>query len=103
MRNRLLSQSPETRTSDTQPSVVLFLGGNHRKNLVETLDGSLKRLGTGYVDLLYVHLWEYRTPIYEVMRALDDVVRAGKALYVAVSDTPSWVVSCKFRNDSAPQ
>ncbi|KAF9366666.1 hypothetical protein BGX34_011061 [Mortierella sp. NVP85] len=68
-------------------------GGNHRKNLVETLDGSLKRLGTGYVDLLYVHLWEYRTPINEVMRALDDVVRAGKALYVAVSDTPSWVVS----------
>ncbi|KAG0366834.1 aldo/keto reductase [Gamsiella multidivaricata] len=68
-------------------------GGNHRKNLVESLDGSLKRLGTGYVDILYVHLWEYRTPIKEVMRALDDVVRAGKALYVAVSDTPSWVVS----------
>ncbi|ORZ10070.1 aldo/keto reductase [Lobosporangium transversale] len=67
-------------------------GGNHRKNLVETLDGSLKRMGMGYVDILYVHLWEYRTPIYEVMRALDDVIRAGKALYVAVSDTPSWVV-----------
>ncbi|KAG0244002.1 hypothetical protein BGX31_009958 [Mortierella sp. GBA43] len=64
-------------------------GGNHRKNLVETLDGSLKRMGTGYVDLLYVHLWEYRTPIFEVMRALDDVVRSGKALYVAVSDTPT--------------
>ncbi|CAO3569163.1 unnamed protein product [Mortierella alpina] len=68
-------------------------GGNHRKNMVESLDASLKRLGTGYVDILYVHLWEYRTPIQEVMRALDDVVRAGKALYVAVSDTPSWVVS----------
>ncbi|KAF9577273.1 hypothetical protein BGW38_007630, partial [Lunasporangiospora selenospora] len=68
-------------------------GGNHRKNLVESLDLSLKRLGTGYVDILYVHLWEYRTPIQEVMRALDDVVRSGKALYVAVSDTPSWVVS----------
>ncbi|KAI1318271.1 hypothetical protein EDD11_006967 [Mortierella claussenii] len=52
-------------------------GGNHRKNLVETLDGSLKRMGTGYVDVLYVHLWEYRTPISEVMRALDDVVRAA--------------------------
>ncbi|KAF9972526.1 hypothetical protein BGZ73_004346 [Actinomortierella ambigua] len=68
-------------------------GGNHRKNLVESLDASLKRLGTGYVDILYVHLWEYRTPVQEVMRALDDVVRSGKALYVAVSDTPSWVVS----------
>ncbi|KAF9102758.1 hypothetical protein BGX27_010863 [Mortierella sp. AM989] len=68
-------------------------GGNHRKNLVETLDGSLKRMGTGYVDILYVHVWEYRTPINEVMRALDDVVRSGKAHYVAVSDTPSWVIS----------
>ncbi|KAG0008567.1 hypothetical protein BGZ80_003298, partial [Entomortierella chlamydospora] len=68
-------------------------GGNHRKNLVETLDGSLKRMGTGYVDVLYVHVWEFRTPIFEVMRALDDVVRAGKAHYVAVSDTPSWVIS----------
>ncbi|KAG0239082.1 hypothetical protein BGW41_007925 [Actinomortierella wolfii] len=68
-------------------------GGNHRKNMVESLDASLKRLGTGYVDILYVHLWEYRTPVQEVMRALDDVVRSGKALYVAVSDTPSWVIS----------
>ncbi|KAF9186192.1 hypothetical protein BGZ51_002201 [Haplosporangium sp. Z 767] len=68
-------------------------GGNHRKNMVESLDASLKRLGTGYVDVLYVHLWEYRTPVQEVMRALDDVVRSGKAHYVAVSDTPSWVVS----------
>ncbi|KAG0308345.1 hypothetical protein BGZ99_001170, partial [Dissophora globulifera] len=68
-------------------------GGNHRKNMVESLDASLKRLGTGYVDILYVHLWEYRTPVHEVMRALDDVVRSGKALYVAISNTPSWVVS----------
>ncbi|KAF9309484.1 hypothetical protein BG003_009699 [Podila horticola] len=68
-------------------------GGNHRKNLVESLDASLKRMGTGYTDILYVHLWEYRTPVQEVMRALDDVVRSGKALYVAVSDTPSWVIS----------
>ncbi|KAF9436563.1 hypothetical protein BGZ76_003611 [Entomortierella beljakovae] len=68
-------------------------GGNHRKNLVESLDASLKRMGTGYVDILYVHIWEYRTPIYEVMRALDDVVRSGKAHYVAISDTPSWVIS----------
>ncbi|KAF8982091.1 hypothetical protein BGZ46_001827 [Entomortierella lignicola] len=52
-------------------------GGNHRKNLVESLDGSLKRMGTGYVDILYVHVWEYRTPIFEVMRALDDVVPAN--------------------------
>ncbi|KAG0319146.1 hypothetical protein BG000_003963, partial [Podila horticola] len=70
-------------------------GGNHRKSLVETLDGSLERMGTGYTDILYVHLWEYRTPIQEVMRALDDVVRSGKALYVGISDAPAWVTASK--------
>ncbi|KAF9173679.1 hypothetical protein BGX21_003514 [Mortierella sp. AD011] len=79
--------------SGLTPSRNPNAGGNHRKNLVETLDGSLKRMGTGYVDVLYVHVWEYRTPIFEVMRALDDVVRSGKAHYVAISDTPSWVIA----------
>jgi len=68
-------------------------GGNSRKNLVQSLEGSLARLGTDYVDLLYVHMWDFTTPIEEVMRALDDVIRAGKVLYAGVSDTPSWVVS----------
>ncbi|RIB30251.1 NADP-dependent oxidoreductase domain-containing protein [Gigaspora rosea] len=69
-------------------------GGNNRKSLVENLNESLKRLGTGYTDILYVHAWEYNTPIEEVMRSLDDVVRSGKAFYVAASDTPTWVISC---------
>ncbi|CAG8819315.1 27923_t:CDS:2, partial [Racocetra persica] len=68
-------------------------GGNHRKSLVENLDQSLKRLGTGYIDLMYVHMWEFRTPIEEVMRSLDDVVRSGKVLYIAISNAPAWVVS----------
>ncbi|CAG8731324.1 26481_t:CDS:10 [Dentiscutata erythropus] len=68
-------------------------GGNHRKSLVENLNESLKRLGTGYIDLMYVHAWEYRTPIEEVMRSLDDAVRSGKVLYIAISDTPAWVFS----------
>jgi len=68
-------------------------GGNHRKSMVESLNDSLKRLGTGYVDILYVHNYEYNTPIEEFMRALDDTVRSGKALYVAISDTPAWVAS----------
>ena len=50
-------------------------GGNHRKNLMQSLDGSLKRLGTDYIDLLWVHAWDFMTPIDEVMRGLDDVVR----------------------------
>ncbi|RGB35821.1 NADP-dependent oxidoreductase domain-containing protein [Rhizophagus diaphanus] len=46
-----------------------------------------------YVDILYVHAYEYRTPIEEFMRSLDDVVRSGKVLYVAVSDIPSWALT----------
>jgi aryl-alcohol dehydrogenase-like predicted oxidoreductase len=67
--------------------------GNHRKSLVRSLEQSLERLGTDYIDILWVHIWDPNTPIDETMRALDDVVRAGKALYVGVSDTPAWVVS----------
>lgn len=68
-------------------------GGNHRKNMVESLERSLKRLKTDYVDVFYLHAWDFTTPVDEVMRGLDDLVRAGKVLYVAVSDTPAWVVS----------
>ena len=67
--------------------------GNHRKSLVHALDGSLERLGTDYVDLLWVHIWDFFTPIEEVMRALDDQVRAGKVLYVGISDTPAWIIA----------
>ena len=67
--------------------------GNHRKNLRQTVDGSLKRLQTDYIDLLYLHAWEYRTPIEEVMRSLDDLVRQGKVLYIGFSDTPAWKLS----------
>jgi aryl-alcohol dehydrogenase-like predicted oxidoreductase len=68
-------------------------GGNHRKNMVQALEASLKRLGTDYVDLYWVHAWDFTTSPEELMRGLDDLVRAGKVLYVGVSDTPAWVVS----------
>ena len=68
-------------------------GGNHRKNMVQALEGSLKRLGTDYVDLYWMHAWDELTPIEEVMRAFDDLVRAGKVLYLGVSDTPAWWVA----------
>jgi aryl-alcohol dehydrogenase-like predicted oxidoreductase len=67
--------------------------GNQRKNMVQSLEASLKRLGTDYVDLYWVHAWDFMTPVEEVLRALDDMVRAGKILYVGISDTPAWVVS----------
>src|SRR5919112_1967839 len=68
-------------------------GGNHRKSLVQSLEASLKRLKTDYIDLYWLHAWDFLTPVEEVMRALDDLVRAGKILYVGVSDTPAWIVS----------
>ncbi|WP_405619767.1 aldo/keto reductase [Streptomyces sp. NBC_01511] len=67
--------------------------GNHRKNLVRSLEGSLRRLGTDHIDMLWVHARDTLTPVPEVMRALDDQVRAGKVLYVGVSDWPAWEVA----------
>ena len=68
-------------------------GGNHRKNMVQTLESSLRRLRTDYVDLLWLHMWDGLTPVEEVVRALDDLVSSGKVLYVGISDAPAWVVS----------
>jgi len=68
-------------------------GGNHRKNLVQSLEASLSRLGTEYIDLYWVHAPDFVTPVEEMMRALDDAVRAGKVLYVGISDAPAWIVS----------
>lgn len=68
-------------------------GGGHRKNLVRSLEASLRRLHTDHVDVLWLHIWDVFTPVDEVMRALDDVVRSGKALYVGISDTPAWLVA----------
>lgn len=67
--------------------------GNHRKNLVRSVEASLGRLGTDYIDLLWVHAWDDYTHYAETLRALDDLVRSGKILYVGVSDAPAWVVS----------
>ena len=67
--------------------------GNHRKNLRRSVEGSLKRLGTDYIDLLWLHVWDFTTPVDEVMQSLDDLVRAGKVNYVGISDTPAWIVS----------
>src|SRR5258708_4363151 len=68
-------------------------GGNHRKNMVQALEASLKRLKTDYIDLYWLHIWDSLTPIEETMRAFDDLVRAGKILYAGISDAPAWVVS----------
>jgi aryl-alcohol dehydrogenase-like predicted oxidoreductase len=67
--------------------------GNSRKNMMASVEASLKRLNTDYIDLFYLHIWDNLTPVDEVMRGLDDLVRQGKILYLGISDTPAWVVS----------
>ncbi|MFM9372085.1 aldo/keto reductase [Streptomyces sp. Da 82-17] len=67
--------------------------GNHRKSLVRAVEDSLGRLRTDHLDVLWVHARDNFTPVDEVMRALDDVVRAGKVLYLGVSDWPAWEIA----------
>ncbi|WP_437332378.1 aldo/keto reductase [Sorangium sp. So ce394] len=67
--------------------------GNHRKNMVRSVEASLGRLATDYIDILYLHAWDGTTPVDEVLRAMDDLVRSGKVVYVAISDAPAWQVS----------
>lgn len=68
-------------------------GGNHRLNLVRSVEASLRQLATDRIDLLYVHAWDFTTTPEEVMRALDDLVRAGKILYVGICNAPGWRVA----------
>lgn len=68
-------------------------GGNHRKSMVRSVEESLTNLQTDYIDLLYLHAWDFTTSVDEIMRAFDDLVRAGKVLYVGISDTPAWQVA----------
>ena len=67
--------------------------GNSRKNMMRSVEGSLQRLGTDHIDILYLHVWDYTTYPEEIMRAVDDLVRSGKVLYAGISDTPAWIVA----------
>ncbi|KDN22746.1 aldo/keto reductase [Amycolatopsis rifamycinica] len=68
-------------------------GGPHRKSLFASVEASLRRLDTDYLDLLYLHVWDFTTPVEEILRGLDDLVRQGKVRYVAMSNVPAWEVS----------
>jgi len=68
-------------------------GGNHRKSMMASVEESLRRLKSDYIDLLYVHLWDDLTPVEEILRGLDDLVRQGKVLYIGLSDIPAWQAS----------
>lgn len=61
--------------------------------MVQSVEASLKRLNTDYIDVLWAHAWDFTTPPEEVMRSFDDLVRQGKVLYIGISDAPAWVVA----------
>jgi aryl-alcohol dehydrogenase-like predicted oxidoreductase len=67
--------------------------GNSRKSMTDAVEASLRRLKTDYIDLYWLHIWDFLTPVEEVMRSFDDLVRQGKVLYAGVSDAPARVVS----------
>lgn len=67
--------------------------GNNRKNMMRSVEESLKRLQTDFIDVLYLHIWDDLTPIDEILRGIDDLIRQGKVNYAAISDTPAWIVS----------
>ncbi len=67
--------------------------GNNRKNMMRSVEESLKRLNTDFIDVLYLHIWDDLTPVDEILRGLDDLIRQGKVNYAAISDTPAWIVS----------
>ncbi|MBM0107811.1 aldo/keto reductase [Steroidobacter sp. S1-65] len=68
-------------------------GGNHRLNLQRSVEQSLRQLGTDRIDLLYLHAWDFTTQPDEAMRALDDLVRAGKIVYAGICNTPAWRIA----------
>jgi len=82
-----------TKYTNANPGMDPNAAGNHRKNMMQALEASLKRLKTDYIDLYWVHVWDQITPVEEVMRGLDDLVRQGKVLYVGISDAPAWWIA----------
>lgn len=82
-----------TKYTNAMPGADPNAAGNQRKNMMQAAEASLKRLRTDYIDLYWVHIWDQMTPVEEVMRALDDLVRAGKVLYTGISDAPAWWIA----------
>ncbi|KAF4622220.1 hypothetical protein D9613_009196 [Agrocybe pediades] len=81
----------KSRNPDFQQQIMYV--GNNAKSLHISVDASLKKLRTTYIDLLYVHWWDWDTSIEEVMKSLHNLVVQGKVIYLGISDTPAWIVS----------
>jgi aryl-alcohol dehydrogenase-like predicted oxidoreductase len=88
-RDELVLSTKYTASGSEHP----LAGGNSRRAMVQSVEASLRRLGTDRIDLLWLHFWDFTSPLDEVLRAADDLVRAGKVLYFGLSDTPAWLAS----------
>ncbi|MBP6434159.1 MAG: aldo/keto reductase [Sphingorhabdus sp.] len=88
-RDELVISTKYTGSTSSHP----LAGGNSRRAMVQSVEASLRRLDTDRIDLLWLHFWDFTTPLDEVLRAADDLVRAGKILYFGLSDTPAWLAS----------
>jgi aryl-alcohol dehydrogenase-like predicted oxidoreductase len=93
MKDHRQSMVLATKYSNAQPGTDPNAAGNHRKSMMQAVEASLRRLQTDYIDLYWVHIWDQITPVEEVMRGLDDLVRQGKVLYVGISDAPAWWIA----------
>jgi aryl-alcohol dehydrogenase-like predicted oxidoreductase len=93
MKDQRQSVVMATKYTNAAPGTDPNAAGNHRKSMVQAIEASLKRLKTDYIDLYWVHIWDQITPVEEVMRGLDDLVRQGKVLYVGISDAPAWWIA----------
>jgi len=82
-----------TKYTNAAPGTDPNAAGNHRKSMMQSVEASLKRLQTDFIDLYWVHLWDQITPVEEIMRGLDDLVRQGKILHVGISDFPAWLIA----------
>jgi aryl-alcohol dehydrogenase-like predicted oxidoreductase len=93
LRGRRDSAVLATKYTNAMPGADPNAAGNQRKNMMRAVEASLKRLQTDYIDLYWLHIWDRITPLEEVMRAFDDLVRQGKILHAGVSDMAAWAVS----------
>jgi aryl-alcohol dehydrogenase-like predicted oxidoreductase len=82
-----------TKYTNAVPGKDPNAAGNHRKSMMQSVEASLKRLKTDYIDLYWLHIWDTITPVEEVMRSFEDLVRQGKILYAGISDTPAWWIA----------
>src|ERR1700731_2216455 len=93
MRGHRESMVLGTKYTNAAPGTDPNAAGNHRKSMMRSVEASLKRLQTDYIDLYWVHIWDQITPVEEIMRGLDDLVRQGKVLHVGISDFPAWWIA----------